>query len=411
MFKKLRWKFMWMSTVILFLVITLVLGIMYRIAKRTIMSQTRILMEEILDNDGDIPGLWEFDSDKKPYLALNEESIYEIRYYTALIDDEEEVSISHMHIAIKEESAKRIAERIYRKNRDYGNLYDSKGRIMNYMKKTLDDGATFIVILDCTSRYSLIRVITVYLSALWFIVLVLYIIIMGRFSKKLIRPFVENDERQKRFITNASHELKTPLAVISSNTEMMETIGGRTKWTESTRRQVGKLQNLIEDLVVLSRLDEMQDLVLEKTDLSAITNETAESFRSVIEDSGRSLNTQIDKEVYAMSEKRSYQQLVSILMDNASKYCDEGGEIKVSLAARNRGKGARLTVANTYADGKDVDYSRFFERFYREDESHNSKTAGFGIGLSMGREIAERLGGNLKAGYVGNMITFELHIN
>lgn len=409
MFKKLRWKFMWMSTVILIVVITLVVGIMYNIASGTIMSQTKILMEEILDNDGDIPGLWDYDSSEKPYLALNEESIYETRYYTALIDNED-VSISNMHIAIKEDDARHIAKRIYKKNKDYGSVHDPIGRTMNYMKKKLDDGSTFIVILDCTSRYSLIKVITMYLYALWLTVLVLYIIIMSRYSKKLIKPFIENDERQKRFITNASHELKTPLAVISSNTEMMETLGGKSKWTESTRRQVGRLQSLIEDLVVLSRLDEMQELVLTKTDLSFITNESAESFRRVIEDSGRSLITQIDQDVNVMAEKRSYQQLVSILMDNASKYCDEGGEIHISLSAHNRGKGARLTVANTYVEGKNVDYSRFFERFYREDESHNSKTAGFGIGLSMGKEIADRLGGDLKAGYNGNMIFFELSI-
>jgi signal transduction histidine kinase len=408
MFKKLRRKFMWMSTVILFLVISLVVCIMYRIASGTIMSQTRILMEEILDNDGSLPVQWEFDSDKRIYLALSPESLYETRYYTALINDTE-VSIDHMHIAMKEDEAEHIAERIYKKRKDYGSLYVSGGRTVNYMKKPTDDG-TFIVVLDCTSRYNLIRVITIYLSALWFAVLILYIVFMGRYSQKLIKPFIENDEKQKRFITNASHELKTPLAVISSNTEMIETMGGKSKWTESTRRQVGKLQNLIEDLVVLSRLDEMQDIVLARTDLSVITNETAESFRSVAEDSGRTFISEINPDVYAMAEKRSYQQLVSILMDNASKYCDKDGEIRVALTARSRGKGARLTVSNTYAEGKDVDYSRFFERFYREDASHNSSLAGFGIGLSMGKEIAERLGGDLKVSYSGDTISFEISL-
>lgn len=396
---------MWMSTVILILVVTAVLAIMYRIASTTIMSQTRILMEEILDNDGDLPGEWDYNIENRPYLALNQESIYEIRYYTALIK-EDHIHIDHMHIAIKEDDAKAIAGSISRRSNDYGSISAPGKRVMNYMKKSNDDGSTFIVILDSTTRYAIIRVITMYLSALWLTVLVLYVILMGKYSGKLVRPFIENDEKQKRFITNASHELKTPLAVISSNTEMMETLGGRSKWTDSTRRQVTKMQSLIEDLVVLTRLDEMQELALSQTDLSSETTETVESFRGVIEGSGRSLLTDIAADVTVMSEKRSYHQLVSILMDNASKYCDPEGKIMVSLQPLGKGKGAKFTVSNTYAEGKDVDFSRFFERFYRADTSHNSATAGFGIGLSMGKEIAERLGAKLKVGYSKDMIEF-----
>ncbi len=394
-----------MSTAILILVVTSVLVIMYQISSRTIMSQTRILMEEILDNDGDLPGQWDYDMDQKPYLALNPESIYEIRYYTALIKGEN-MHIDDMHIAINEKEAESIAESISQKNSDYGSMSVSGNRVMNYMKKINTDGSVFIVILDSTTRYAIIRVITMYLCALWLTVLVLYVIIMWHYSKKLVRPFIENDEKQKRFITNASHELKTPLAVISSNTEMMETMGGKSKWTDSTRRQVIKLQSLIEDLVVLSRLDEMQDLALSQTDLTLETTETVETFRGVIEGSGKRLFTDIEQNVVAMSEKRSFRQLITILMDNAVKYCDEEGEVRVSLLLHSRGKGARITVSNTYVDGRNVDYSRFFERFYRADASHNSSRMGFGIGLSMGKEIAERLGGKLAVNYSEDMIEF-----
>ena len=409
MFKKLRWKFMWMSTVILFIVITAVLFLVYKSSSVTIMSQTRILMEEILDNDGELPTAWDYDPAKRRLLALNPESIYETRYYTALVTDDS-VNVSNMHMAVSEEDAVSIVEHVYKNRHDYGSISKYANRTINYIKKTRDDGSEFIVVLDSTSRYGIIRVVTIYLAMLWFCVLVLYMVIMGRYSKKIIQPFIESDERQKRFITNASHELKTPIAVISSNTEMMETIGGKSKWTESTRRQVDKMQSLIEDLVVLSRLDEMQDIPLTRIDLSAVTSDTAESFRNVIEDSGKMFDTQIDCDVFAMSEKRSFQQIVSILLDNASKYCDKEGEIAVKLSYINHGKGARLTVSNTYAEGKGVDFSRFFERFYREDASHNSATAGFGIGLSMGKEIAERLGGKLKVEYKGNMISFVLEI-
>ena len=169
---------------------------------------------------------------------------------------------------------------------------------------------------------------------------------------------------------------------------------------------VTKLQSLIKDLVVLFRLDEMRELPMSDVDLSEVTAETAESFREVIESSGRQFHADITPDMHGRSEKRSFQQLVTILMDNAAKYCDDGGNVHVTLAPRSRRKGAMLTVSNTYVDGKDVDYSKFFERFYREDASHNSAKAGFGIGLSMGKEIAERLGGRLRVAYADEEISF-----
>ncbi|MBQ7507109.1 MAG: HAMP domain-containing histidine kinase [Lachnospiraceae bacterium] len=409
MFRKLRWKFVWLSSIILCFVIILVSAAVWWTSSHTILSQTVFLMEEIWDNDGDLPWSWDADFEHRPYLALNEESIYETRYYTAVYDGEELV-LGDMNIAIKEKEAQRIAEIVLNKKTSYGTIRPEGKRTLNYLKGEKEDGSTFIVILDCTSRYALIRLVMMYLAALWFAVVVLYIIIMGKFSGRLVQPFIDNDEKQKRFITNASHELKTPLAVISSNTEMTEAMGGKTKWTESTTRQVKKMQSLIEDLVVLSRLDEMQELALSKTELSALCADTVEPFRGVIEESGRRLLCRIDAGVSAMTEKRSFQQLVTILMDNAAKYCDKDGEIEVELHSRNRGRGARLTVANTYAEGKDKDYSRFFERFYREDVSHNSKVAGFGIGLSMAKEIAERLKGELLVEYAGDKIRFLLEL-
>ena len=405
MFKKLRWKFMWVSTLILLVVIITVMGTVYRIASATVTSQTRFLMEEILENGGSLSAPKKFNPQERPLLALNEESIYEIRYYITQID-EQGTRITHINIAIPEDKAIDIAESIYEKNKSFGSITISRNRKMNYLRQTQEDGSTLIIFLDTTSRYNLIRLVMAYMSCLWLIVLAVYVVVMGRYSGNLVRPFMENDERQKRFITNASHELKTPLAVILANTEMTEAVAGKTRWTESTKRQVGKLETLIGDLVVLSRLDEMHEITLTEMDLSALTSETIEPFRSVIESSGKKLNTGIVPGLHRKAEEQSFQQLVSILMDNAVKYCDEGGEIEVTLSGKEPGKAARLTVSNTYAAGKDLDYSRFFERFYREDTSHNSAKTGFGIGLSMGKELAERTGGKLKVHYEDSMISF-----
>ena len=172
--------------------------------------------------------------------------------------------------------------------------------------------------------------------------------------------------------------------------------------------QVKQLQSLIENLVVLTRLDEMKEIRMADVNLSEIMMETAEPFREVVESSGRRFDCSIEPDVHVNGEKRTLQQIVSILTDNAAKYCDEGGIVSVCLTGR--GKGAQIRVTNTYAEGKDVDTDRFFERFYRQDESHSQGKTGFGIGLSMAREMTERMKGKLNAGYAGDMITFILDL-
>lgn len=410
MFKKLQHRFMWVSTLVLLLVICVVTGVVYWITSEVIMSQTGVLMELILENDGDLPERSEFNANQEMFLALNVESMYEMRFISAEESDGD-LQLIRMHIAmLSEEDALSLAQTALNHRGGMGRIKAFGKRIFHYARSTADDGSTMVVVLDSTSRYGLQRLIMMIMAILWFAVLVLYVVIMGRYSKKLIKPFVENDEKQKRFITNASHELKTPLAVISANTEMTEVLGGKSKWTESTRRQVTRLQTLIEDLVVLARLDEMKEMEMADVDLSTIAVDTAEPFLSVAENAGKRLKTDIDSGIHVKGDKRALQQVMTILLDNAVKYCDDGGVVAIALKSRAHGKGARITVSNSYAEGKDIDLSRFFERFYRQDESHNSEKSGFGIGLSMAKEIVERMKGKLKVSYEEDVITFTVDV-
>ncbi len=282
MFKKLQRKFMVVSTLVLLLVIGVVGGVVYWIATGILMSQTGVLVNLILGNDGSLPPHEsDFDSTQERFLALNVESIHEARFFSAKQTDEG-IEIIATHIAaISEEDEIALAEKALERRASEGRISIAGNRILHYARRSMDDGSVMVVMIDSTSRYGLVRLVMMYMFALWLTVLILYVIVMGHFSKKLIHPFIENDEKQKRFITNASHELKTPLAVISANTEMTEVLGGKNKWTESTRRQIKRLQTLIEDLVVLTRLDEMKESELTDVDLSAVVAESSEPFRSV----------------------------------------------------------------------------------------------------------------------------------
>lgn len=405
MYKRLRRKFMVVSTLVLLLVIGIVNGGIYFVTTGTIMNSTIVLMNLILENGGTLPKSVAFDWNQETFLGLTDEALYEIRFFSATVNETgaELISTNHSRV-IQDDDALTLAEQVSQKKGDVGQIKAGERLILNYMRKTNDDGSMLIVFTDSTSRYNLLRTVMIYIIILWATVVILYIIIMGHYSKKLIRPFIENDEKQKRFITNASHELKTPLAVISANTEMTEVMGGKTKWTESTRRQVKKMQSLVEDLVVLTRLDEMKESAGTAVNFSALTRETAEPFVSVIQNDGKTFKEEMEDGLYILGDRRGAQQIVSILMDNAAKYCDAGGCVKLEL--KSRGKTCSLSVSNTYAEGKDVDFSRFFERFYRQDESHNSGKAGFGIGLSMGKEIVEHMKGQLRVDWKNDIITF-----
>ena len=408
MFKKLQRRYLWGSTIILFLVIVVVIGIIFWATSNTVTRQTQVFIDLVLDNDGLLPEKSEFAPQQETFLALNTESINEIRFFSVLISDGDAQVISKFMTAVSDEDAVNLAREALKKQNDSGHLNHGRPRFLHYGRKTMEDGSSLVIIADSTSRYTLTRLIVIYMAALWGVILILFILAMSHFSKKLVQPFIESDEKQKRFITNASHELKTPLAVIAANNEMSEAIHGKSKWTESTSRQISRLQSLIESLVVLTRLDEMKEIELTDVDFSRIVSDSAETFRGVIESSGKQYEVHIGQEIHVNSEKRTLQQIAVILLDNAAKYCDEGGTVSVSLTPK--GNGARLSVSNSFAGGKDADTSRFFERFYRQDESHNSGKSGFGIGLSMAKEMTEWLKGKLNVHYAEGIITFTLDL-
>jgi signal transduction histidine kinase len=241
--------------------------------------------------------------------------------------------------------------------------------------------------------------------------------IMRLLSKGFVRTEVENVEKQKQFITNASHELKTPLAVIKANTEMQEMMDGESEWSQSTLRQVDRMTGLIGNLVQIARAQEMTDGELAPTDIAAAVSETADSFAPVAASDGKKLEKEIPDSLVIKSSDSSMRQLTSLLVDNAIKYCDDGGTIKVELARSRRG--AVLTVSNDYAEGANVDYSRFFERFYRQDEAHtisagrsegtsgeHTNKSGYGIGLSIAESLVKSMKGSIDVSWNKGRILF-----
>ena len=237
-----------------------------------------------------------------------------------------------------------------------------------------------------------------------------FFIIVTAMSGKAIRPIARNIESQKQFITNASHELKTPVAIISANAEVLEMMHGESEPTDNILSQTKRLTGLIDDLIALARLGEKKKKDLSEIDASPIAMKVCESFKALAESRNIKLRGTIENDIPVVADEKGLEELFNIFLDNALKYCDEGGTVSFEAKRRTRTKGLRTIISNDYKEGKDINYDRFFERFYRNDISHNSQKEGYGIGLSMAQSIVEAHKGKIRVNYKEGRISFVINI-
>ena len=257
-------------------------------------------------------------------------------------------------------------------------------------------GERVALFLNCETKLTRVRLLALISAVACGGCVLLAWLLVGLFSSRAIRPLVESAIQQKQFITDAGHELKTPLTVISANMDVLTLETGENEWIRSTHKQVANLRGLVGELIYLSRLDE-EDAKLQKTevDLSKLVAESAEPFVGMAEFAGKTLNVDVEDGVHMTGDGAMLGRLVSILCDNAVKYAPEGDTIAVILA-RSR-KGIMLITDNAVQQPmSDETLRHLFDRFYRADASRSRESGGYGIGLSVARAIAEKHGGSIR---------------
>lgn len=233
--------------------------------------------------------------------------------------------------------------------------------------------------------------------------LVLLIIIFA--SGRAIRPIAESYTKQKQFVTDAGHELKTPLTVISANNELARMIYGDSEWFDSIDKQVEKMNGLVRNLITLAKMDEEEKLLLVSFNFSDAVFDTAKSFENLIHAKDCVLTLDIADDILYPGDESKLRQVVSILMDNAVKYCSAHGKIAVRLVAD---KSVRLMVTNDYTISESFDPERIFERFYRADKARTSDGS-YGLGLSIAKSIVEMHKGEIRAKVLEyNRVRFEV---
>lgn len=440
--KKLKNKFLIISMCSFIAVMLIVGGLIYVSTLMVTRKEAKEVTQAIIDNGGNLPAVKVYihqhsssdssdttgDQDKKVEEdikgnrslkeGLNEflntlfggengaltdkDQWYSVRYFTVCFDKNDQVTdINADRIAsIDVSDAKQYALAVKNNMFRFGSIGDY------YYQVQETKNGSIVAFVDCTNQIRLTnRILYIALMLIGFGSIISFIVLHA-LSYRVIAPEIRNVEQQKQFITNASHELKTPLAVIKANTQVQEMMKGKDEWTESTMRQVDRMTGLIQNLVTIVRAEEKEDSEDRiDTDVSEAIRDTVKSYLPVAENAGETLNQNIGDGIHMKAVESQIRQLATLLIDNAIKYCDEHGTINVELL--QKGRGVKLSVSNTYAEGKNADYSKFFERFYRADKSHNVDKGGYGIGLSIAESLVKQYNGSIDASWKDDVITFD----
>ena len=235
--------------------------------------------------------------------------------------------------------------------------------------------------------------------------------LVSRFvAQKAVRPVQEAVERQEAFIADASHELKTPLAIVGATLSVVESdptaaIAAQKRWFDEIHRQCGRMKGLIDDMLTLARLDAgPQAIAMAPLNLSTLAEGTALSFEALLFERGIGLEERIAPSVFVQGSESSLTQLLTILLENACKHTPAGGLIRLTLAC-GRGR-AVLTVENTGEGIPPEHLDHIFDRFYRADSGRSRQEGGYGLGLAIARSIAQAHHGTIRAGSAAGLTTF-----
>ena len=331
--------------------------------------------------------------DERGGRRFNSETPFSTRYFILYYDEAGELLATDLtHIAAVDEDEVSEYLSVAIKHGEGSAYYGG----YKYRVSPFGNGACKAVFMDCYSQIRSVRnVALLTLAADTFCLLLVYVLVVI-FSKRAIDPVVKSTRQQKQFITVASHELKTPLTVMTTSLKVLEMEVGQSKWIDKATAQTQKMTELVNSLVTLSRMDEEQPpAAMTEFDLSAAVGETVDSFRDSAEAEGHPIKAEITDGIFYCGDETAMRQLVSILMDNALKYALPGGEIVLSLKREHRG--IVLRQSNPCEELGEGEEKKLFDRFYRADPSRSSEKKGFGVGLSIARGIVEMHKGSITA--------------
>jgi len=393
MIKKIQRQFVLLSMSSLLVVLAIIVGVINIVNYHDVVREADRLVMVLSENGGRFPPEMMGDKHKLPPPWMSPETPYKSRYFYVLLGEDKEtvIMVDTGRIASVDSSeAVDYARKVVGKSGGTG--------FVDYFRYRLDaeENVVRVTFLDCRGELDAFHSflwISMGISLAGFFVVFLLI---SFFSGRIIRPIAESYEKQKQFITDAGHELKTPLTIIHADADVLEMELGENEWIEDIQKQTKRLTDLTNELVSLARMEEQGDIRKIEFPVSDVVSETAASFQVLAQMQKKEFTLAVEPMLSMTGDEKAISQLVSILLDNALKYSPEGGHVCVIL--EKPAKQIKLEVGNTLVTplSRD-DLNRMFERFYRADASRNSQTGGHGIGLSKAKAIVEVHGGKISA--------------
>ncbi len=328
--------------------------------------------------------------------GMGRETAFETRFFTVKYEGNN-TTVDLKNISIDEEEALSLASAVRNKSRGYKNNY--RYRVIN------EENVTTVYFVDAETRLNQLQRFAWLSILISFGSALIVFVIIFLLSKRIVKPISDAYERQKRFITNAAHELKTPLTIISANNEMMELTSGENELTVGINKQIVRMNNMVKNLSALSKIDEKNNVIRTSFNIVETLDDMLENFKEHFEEKNIEIKKEFSDELPYSGDEGLIRQLFSILLDNVLKYA------KTNLLVKATVQNGKITISfiNDAVKINEGNLDRCFERFYRFDESRASQIEGSGIGLSIAKEIVILHNGDIHAyGHDNNV--FEIKI-
>ncbi len=392
MIRKLKIKFTVLAMTAILILLVIVVAAMNFANYNDVVNEADGILSILTQNKGAFP---DFAGNKEQFLPPNmsPEIPFESRYFSVSLDSDFSViktDTSRIY-SIDNNEASKLAKKVVDREKQNGFIGDYRYAI------TFEYNGYHIVFLDCGRKldsYNSFLYISI-LMALGGLLIAFFFIFF--FAGRIIKPIAESYDKQKRFITDAGHEIKTPLTIINANLDLLETELGENESLSDIASQTERLRTLTNDLVMLSRMEESEETMPKiEFPISEVVTEAVAPFKNVALGQGKKFVCNIQPMLTLKGNDKAIIQLVGILMDNALKYSPVGGTVTFNLTKQN--KTIYIHTFNTTDTPIEKQQTeQVFERFYRSDASRNSEMGGSGIGLSIAQAIVNAHDGKIQA--------------
>lgn len=393
MIRKLKMKFIVINMILLTALLIGIFAAVYIFTERNAMNESIKVMENMIENNGkyETPNDDNSGNNEQQNKDSSHEFLNRSAAFLVIVDKDEKIKevIGQYFIITDADKFQEIVSFTLESDDETGIITDQN---LRYLKKNAGTDMK-IAFADRTEEINTLQyLVTTSLLVGSSSLLILFFISLF-LASWAVKPVERSWEQQRRFVADASHELKTPLTVILANTDIIlshkdESVEKQMKWLNYIKTEGQRMAGLVSDLLFLAKSDDTTEAaVFSNIDLSDIVWTCLLAFESVIYEKGKTLQSDIESDLYIYGNKESLKQLIGILLDNAVKYSDEAGTISVTLKQAH--DMITLSVHNT---GKPIDENhvpRLFERFYRVDEARAKKDGGYGLGLAIAKRITE----------------------